>query len=144
MYTIWFQAANRDYWCRRPGHLQTIPVAIWKNFTQPAGQKCHTYGSIDFGELNTTNFQDYFSRFNYSASPLQSCSSFEYDNSMIGHTIISEWSIICGKEHLVSIVEMCFLAGAALGAVSSGWISDQFGRRHTLMYFAVAQTSIGE
>uniref|UniRef100_A0A182T940 Major facilitator superfamily (MFS) profile domain-containing protein n=1 Tax=Anopheles maculatus TaxID=74869 RepID=A0A182T940_9DIPT len=43
----------------------------------------------------------------------------------------------------MSIVEMCFLAGAALGSVGSGWISDQFGRRHTLMGFALIQGVTG-
>lgn len=33
--------------------------------------------------------------------------------------------------------------GAGLGSVSSGWISDQYGRKHTLMVFATIQLATG-
>lgn len=51
---------------------------------------------------------------------------------------------MCGRASMVSVVEMCFLAGAAVGSLLSGWISDQFGRRYTLLIFATIQTIIGE
>jgi MFS family permease len=64
--------------------------------------------------------------------------------SLIGKTIISEWSIVCDRHYLESVVESCFLAGAGLGSVSSGWISDRYGRKNTLMIFATIQFVTGE
>lgn len=63
---------------------------------------------------------------------------------MFGNTIIAEWSLVCDKAYLTSFVEMCFLTGAAIGSVVSGWISDRFGRKHTLMCFAMIQAICGE
>lgn len=63
--------------------------------------------------------------------------------SLIGNTIISEWNLVCDRAYLASVVESCFLAGAGLGSVTSGWISDRFGRKHTLMAFATVQVICG-
>lgn len=60
------------------------------------------------------------------------------------HTVIAEWSLVCERFHLLSVVEMCFLAGAGVGSMCSGWLSDKFGRRHTLMGFVVAQSVLGK
>lgn len=64
--------------------------------------------------------------------------------SLIGKTIISEWNMVCDRLYLSSVVESCFLAGAGLGSVTSGWISDRFGRKRTLMAFASIQFICGE
>lgn len=72
------------------------------------------------------------------------CQLFEFDDSVIGKTVIEEWSLVCDHMQFLSIVEMCFLAGAACGSVTSGWISDRHGRRHTLMIAAIIQVVTGE
>lgn len=64
--------------------------------------------------------------------------------SLIGKTIISEWNMVCDRLYLSSVVESCFLAGAGLGSVTSGWISDQYGRKNTLMTFASVQLVTGK
>lgn len=72
------------------------------------------------------------------------CQLFEFDDSVIGRTVVEEWSLICDDMKFLSFVEMCFLAGAACGSISSGWISDRHGRRHTLMIAAIIQVVTGE
>lgn len=95
---------------------------------------------VDFDRLNLWNFTN----INFHGLPLKKCMSFEYDLDLIGKTVISEWALVCGRASMVSVVEMCFLAGAAVGSLMSGWISDQFGRRTTLLIFATIQTIVGE
>lgn len=72
------------------------------------------------------------------------CQSFEFNDSVIGKTVVEEWSLVCDNRNYLSFVEMCFLAGAACGSVTSGWISDRHGRRHTLMIGAVIQVVTGK
>lgn len=136
----YFQAATKDFWCSQPEHLKSIPIAIWRNLTQPT-----THCSIlnaPFESLNATSFIDFFN-----SKPnleLIECSSFEFDMSLIGKTIVSEWNLVCGRLYLASVVESCFLAGAGFGSVTSGWISDQYGRKNTLMAFASLQFICGK
>lgn len=69
------------------------------------------------------------------------CDRYEFAGP---HTVIAEWSLVCDRYRLVSVVEMCFLAGAGVGSLCSGWLSDKHGRRHTLMVFVLLQAVLGE
>ncbi|XP_055547162.1 organic cation transporter protein-like [Wyeomyia smithii] len=142
IFCLVFQAAVRDYWCARPDHLRAIPLELWRNLTQPDGGRCSLVNA-PYHQLTELNFTDYFLTVNASSLEQVSCSGYEFDSRIFGPTIISEFGLVCDREHMNSIVEMCFLAGAAMGSVGSGWISDQFGRRHTLMAFATIQAATG-
>lgn len=98
--------------------------------------------NVPFEALNSTSFIDFFK--NKPSLDLIECNSFEFDMSLIGKTIVSEWNLVCGRLYLASVVESCFLAGAGLGSVTSGWISDQYGRKNTLMTFASLQFICGK
>lgn len=113
-------------------------MELWKNLTQP--KDACSIVDVDFDRLTLFNFTN----LNLHGLPLRKCMSFEYDIDLIGRTVISEWALVCGRASMVSVVEMCFLAGAAVGSLMSGWISDQFGRRTTLLIFATIQTIVGE
>lgn len=117
-----------------------ISVELWRNLTQPDGS-C-TMVTAPYHALDAFNLSDYFA--NTSSLKLVECKLWEYDMSLIGKTIVSEWSMVCDRLYLASVVESCFLAGAGLGSVTSGWISDQYGRKPTLMTFAAIQLVTGE
>ncbi|XP_036228979.2 organic cation transporter protein isoform X2 [Bactrocera oleae] len=133
-----FQTIAKDYWCARPDTAPDMDVSLWRNLSQPAGacsilnlnysllpESAGTAGTADSAQLiPCTNFE--FSREDGSA-----------------RSVIEEFGLVCTREQLVSVVEMCFLAGAAVGSVSSGWISDRFGRKHTLMGFVLVQIVSG-
>ena len=137
-----------------------ISVEYWRNLTQSSNGSCSMIDA-PYDSLDAFNLTSYMTN-NASASRLIECKSWEYDMSLIGKTIVSEWSIVCSKGYLTSVVESCFLAGkrvafkkiikfnfcnffsgAGLGSVSSGWISDQYGRKPTLMTFATIQLVTG-
>lgn len=130
----------KPYWCSRPDHLKMISIELWRNLTQPINE-C-TILNAPYDTLDAFNLTDYFS--NATSIELIECKSWEYDMSLIGNTIVSEWSMVCDRLYLGSVVESCFLAGAGLGSVTSGWISDQYGRKHTLMVFAAVQLVTGK
>nr|XP_029732267.1 organic cation transporter protein-like [Aedes albopictus] len=142
IFCLVFQAANRDFWCARPAHLRSIPLELWRNLTHPNGGQC-SHVNAPYQQLSVQNFTDYFGSVNVSSLEQVSCNGFEFDSRIFGQTVITEFGLVCDRAQMMSIVEMCFLAGAAMGAVGSGWISDQFGRRHTLMCFALIQAVTG-
>lgn len=138
------KAAAKDFWCERPSHLKSIPVDLWRKLTHPSGGEACSIYNIPYSSLSASNFASALETVNGSSYGLVECTAWEFDMSLIGKTIISEWSIVCDRHYLESIVESCFLAGAGLGSVSSGWISDRYGRRNTLMIFASIQFVVGE
>ncbi|XP_055695061.1 organic cation transporter protein [Lutzomyia longipalpis] len=139
LFSFVFEGASKDFWCAAPDHLKSIPLAIWRNYTQPSGP-CSIV-DVNYHEISIENFTTILS--DALNETLTTCKSFDYDMELIGKTVISEWQLVCNRASMVSVVEMCFLAGAAVGSVCSGWISDQFGRRTTLMSFATVQCCIG-
>jgi hypothetical protein len=108
MLSLSIQAATKDFWCARPDHLKdSISIDVWRNLTQPLNQ-C-TILDAPYDSLDAFNFSEYFN--NTNASKFIKCSSWEFDMSMIGKTIVSEWDMVCEKGYLASVVESCFLAG---------------------------------
>lgn len=135
-----FQGLPQDFWCQRPDHLLDVPLTMWQNLTKSMNQ-CQMLNA-DYGSMRSSEFTvEYFSRMNQ--SDMVACKRLEYDHEFMGNTIIAEWGLICERKYIMSIVEMCFLAGAGVGSVCSGWISDQYGRKHSLIIFAVIQAVIG-
>ncbi|XP_050071891.1 organic cation transporter protein [Anopheles maculipalpis] len=144
IFCLVFQAAARDFWCARPDHLASVPLELWRNLTQTTAASQCSVRAAPYEHLTVDSILDYFQgATNATETERIACSAYEYDDTVFGQTIIAEFGLVCDRGHLMSIVEMCFLAGAALGSVGSGWISDQFGRRHTLMGFALIQGVTG-
>ncbi|XP_011189596.2 organic cation transporter protein isoform X1 [Zeugodacus cucurbitae] len=135
LFVYTFQTIAKDYWCARPDTAPDMDVSLWRNLSQPAG-------ACTILNLNYTQLTE--SAGTAESAQLIPCTNFEFsreDGS--ARSLIEEFGLICSHEKLVSVVEMCFLAGAAVGSVSSGWISDRFGRKHTLMAFVLVQIISG-
>lgn len=75
---------------------------------------------------------------------MEKCTRFVFDSEISDSTIQSEWNVVCEDATLLHFIEMCFLAGAAIGSLLSGTLSDEYGRRHTLMIVVALQAIIGE
>lgn len=63
-----------------------------------------------YESLDAFNVTDYIMN-NSSSQTFIECKSWEFDMSLIGKTIVSEWDMVCNKGYLASVVESCFLAG---------------------------------
>lgn len=46
-----YQAANKDFWCQRPPHLQQLPVDAWRNLSS-SQDNCHMRADIDWSQLS--------------------------------------------------------------------------------------------
>lgn len=140
-----YQAANKNFWCSRPDNLRSIPVEVWRNFSN-SKDNCHQIGydyySISLSSSNS-NIEDNLPDIPHNNNRIP-CSSWEYDtNDNLGNTWTSEWNLVCDKEYLKNVAEMFFLLGVATGGIISGYLSDKFGRKTMLFISAVLQTIFG-
>ncbi|KAH8416958.1 hypothetical protein KR222_000209 [Zaprionus bogoriensis] len=141
LFVYGFQTAPKDFWCARPSHLQELSVAQWRNLSQTANG-CQIldidYSKVTYDHGQLINWPSETTNLSY-----RQCQLFEFsDIDGDDRTLVQEFSLVCDN-NITNFVEMCFLIGAAAGAVLSGWISDRFGRRHTLMAFVTIQTIFG-
>lgn len=59
------------------------------------------------------------------------------------NTIVSEWSLICDRDLMASLVSSLYFVGLTIGAFVCGIFSDRFGRKSTLLLSLYAQGVIG-
>ncbi|XP_026840056.1 organic cation transporter protein isoform X3 [Drosophila persimilis] len=134
-----FQTAPKDFWCAPPANLNQMNLSEWRNLSQTS-DGCLLL-DLDYSQLIVEDGQVTNWPANASDLGYRQCQDFEFsDNEAL--TLVQEFELVCGRD-ILSLVETCFLVGAAAGAVLSGWISDRFGRRHTLMAFVTIQSVFG-
>lgn len=90
--------------------MENVDLELWRNLTKP----CLSINLKDI--LNATQqifdpTEDFHSFY---------CETYEFEGY---GNVISEWNLVCDQKYLESVVEMCFLAGAAIGSICSGWVS---------------------
>ncbi|KRF82949.1 organic cation transporter protein isoform X1 [Drosophila virilis] len=145
-----YQAANKEFWCQRPSHLQQLPVDVWRNLSG-SQDNCHVLAGIDWNQLSNDTLPAQMEQQAAAAAAataddgkLIACNSWEYaTNDNVGNTWTSQWDLVCDKEHLKNVAEMFFLLGVATGGIISGYLSDKFGRKTMLFISAVLQTIFG-
>ncbi|XP_036673558.3 organic cation transporter protein isoform X1 [Drosophila suzukii] len=136
-----FQIAPKDFWCARPDNLLQMSVSEWRNSSQ-SSNGCLVL-DMDFSQVTYEDNQLVNWPANATELGYRQCRHFEFsDEEGSAKTLVQEFELVCGRD-ILSLVETCFLVGAAAGAVLSGWISDRFGRRHTLMAFVTIQSVFG-
>ncbi|XP_055853826.1 organic cation transporter protein [Episyrphus balteatus] len=139
-----YQAANKNFWCNRPENLRSIPVDVWRNFSD-SKDNCYQVG-YDYYSISlssNSNMEDNLPDIPHNNTRI-ACTSWEYDmNDDLGNTWTSEWNLVCDKEYLKNVAEMFFLLGVASGGILSGYLSDKFGRKTMLFISAVLQTIFG-
>nr|NP_650526.1 uncharacterized protein Dmel_CG8925, isoform A [Drosophila melanogaster]AAF55282.1 uncharacterized protein Dmel_CG8925, isoform A [Drosophila melanogaster] len=136
-----FQIAPKDFWCARPENLMQMSVSEWRNISQ-SSNGCLLL-DVDYTQVTYENNQLINWPENATDLGYRQCWHFEFsDVDGSAKTLVQEFDLVCGRD-ILSLVETCFLVGAAAGAVLSGWISDRFGRRHTLMAFVTIQSVFG-
>ena len=58
-----------------------------------------------------------------------SCTRWVFDTSVYLSTVVTEWSLVCGRKPLLSMLQSWVMIGAIIGSVVGGQLSDRFGRR---------------
>ena len=60
-----------------------------------------------------------------------------YSQQPFHSTIVSEWDLVCGRRWMMSTVQASYMFGIFCGAMISGVLSDQFGRRRAVCFSGV-------
>ncbi|XP_077586528.1 solute carrier family 22 member 7-like isoform X1 [Stigmatopora nigra] len=66
-----------------------------------------------------------------------------YDNSTFSSTIASEWDLVCDWKHLPQTTNTIFFLGVTLGSVVFGALSDNYGRKWSLLISYVLSLTFG-
>lgn len=114
-----------------------LSVSDWRRISQP-------YGACTIAKNLTDRIKNGLKSDQDDNLKIEKCTEFVFDSSISDTTIQSEWNVVCEDATLLNVIEMCFLAGAAIGSLSSGTLSDEYGRRHTLMIVVALQAIIGK
>lgn len=115
-------ANETDFWCKQPNSNGTT-----KNST--LNQKTSKEICQIQKELNETQ----------NVCPY----GYEYNTSVVGTTIISEWNLVCDQHYLISITQILVMLGNLLGGVSFGIAADKCGRRPILIISCVLRFLFG-
>ncbi|VDP45701.1 unnamed protein product [Soboliphyme baturini] len=60
-----------------------------------------------------------------------------YDRSVMQETVITQWNLVCANRYRQGDMYLSFLFGAFFGCFIGGITSDRFGRKPTLIAYAV-------
>ncbi|XP_037087275.1 organic cation transporter protein-like [Pollicipes pollicipes] len=111
-----FLGATPDYWCR-PAENSSLPEAV------NASDAVQRFGSCSRPGNDTE----------------EPCHAWQFDTSQYRSTIVTEWSLVCGRRWLLSTVQASFMLGKLLGYPVLGALSDRFGRRRVSLYGSAVQ-----
>lgn len=115
-FVFYEQAVERDFWCAVPTELEpmmNLSVSEWRRISQPENS-CTIRKNLTLTHILHT---EYLSNRSNDVE-VEKCTRFVFDTEISSSTIQSEWNVVCEDSTLLNLIEMCFLAGAAIGKFS--------------------------
>ncbi|XP_045131418.1 LOW QUALITY PROTEIN: organic cation transporter protein-like [Portunus trituberculatus] len=132
-----------DHWCQVP-HLHNWTTQQLWNFSLPRTKvggvphhsQCEMYVR-NYSLMEGVSWEERLlhlpeGELDESTLPTQPCETWEFDTSSFQSTLISEWELVCGREHLRSLSQSIFMVGYFFGAPLGGYFSDRFGRKRLM------------
>uniref|UniRef100_A0A0C9QMI4 Orct2_2 protein n=1 Tax=Fopius arisanus TaxID=64838 RepID=A0A0C9QMI4_9HYME len=71
------------------------------------------------------------------------CDKWNFERTIFPETIISQWSLVCGRSHYANILQSILMFGILLGNITFGSLADRFGRKIPLMISVLLQLASG-
>ena len=69
------------------------------------------------------------------STPLEACTSWQYDTSQFQNTIIENWDLVCANKIMSKVGSFTFFAGTGVGVFIAGLLADKIGRQKTICIF---------
>ncbi|CAN8001661.1 unnamed protein product, partial [Ixodes hexagonus] len=121
---------NADHWCKPPPEYATLTSEEWRDIGVPRDASGHWDKCVRYDPPLSDNAT------NRSQIP---CKDWDYD--LEGHSIISQWNLVCHRRWLLALASVSYMSGAAAAAPIMGALSDKMGRR-TVIYISVVSALI--
>ncbi|KAK6044429.1 transporter, major facilitator family protein, partial [Cooperia oncophora] len=83
---------------------------------------------------------------NYSAAedaPIARCEQWEYDQSVMEKTVVTEWNRVCDNNWSRAHVHMSYSLGYLVGGLLGGFVSDRYGRKTAIYGFGILSMIFG-
>ncbi|XP_068248927.1 organic cation transporter protein-like [Palaemon carinicauda] len=142
-----FLGATPEHWCRVPGlPEETVEDSkLLRNLTIPWSpdegySKCEYY---DIKDYNQTLGEFKQNRLNVSDREIHRCSSWVFDDTEFQSTLVSDFSLVCGKLWLKAAVQASYMSGLLIGSLAMGQLSDRFGRRTITLISTFSAIAVG-
>lgn len=107
-----------DHWCLRPAAFAGLSVAAWKEMAIPRDangsySRCTVRDPPDGGP----------------SARVVACTSWEFNLTEYGNTIISEWNLVCSRRWMADIAPFVAYALTILWLPLAGAAADRVGRK---------------
>ncbi|RZF37035.1 hypothetical protein LSTR_LSTR004723 [Laodelphax striatellus] len=120
------------HWCK----IDELGAAGWtqeqiRNVSSPKGSKnsCFKY-DWNYEKFASIGYNETLDLIKVEVKPeLIGCQAFEYEESTPKSTIVSEWDLVCDRNHLRSFTQVTIAFGKFFGGFVFGAISDKYGRK---------------
>ncbi|KAH9508004.1 hypothetical protein Btru_052560 [Bulinus truncatus] len=109
-----------------------LALTAWSMLQMAFAGKIPNWECLSNASSNFTQ-TDNVSRFKQCYLDGSACKNVQFEGTEV--TIVSEWTLVCDLSWVSATVISVQMAGVLLGAIVSGHLSDQFGRKKTLFGF---------
>ena len=100
----------------------------------------------EYGRLLNRPFEEVKAEYANPDKPLpqlKRCTSWEYDNSVMKDTVVTQWNRVCDDNWSRAHVHLSYSLGYLVGCLLGGFISDRYGRKPAIYGFSILSTIFG-
>ncbi|KAK5965056.1 Organic cation transporter 1 [Trichostrongylus colubriformis] len=140
-----FSAFNQPFVVGSPPHNCRLPPGrddLKPQDADPDLSKCYQYNQtqVDFYRSFTSSPISSY-RDEISLVPCQT--GWEFDNSTYSDSLVTEFNLVCDRQHWVEISTTAFYLGSFIGNFLFGWVADKFGRRRSFFIILASLVIFG-
>lgn len=119
----------------------TSSEQFW-NISYPIDELRNSYSRCEF--LNADYTEDYLSGHQPIATESNYCDrGWVYDKIVYKSSTVTEWDLVCSKNHFRATADALFMVGVMLGSIIFGDLADRFGRFPIFFASLVIQVIFG-